>query len=79
MINTNKKNKCDALFFLRHYNDIDHIVPVIYKWSKSGHRCTVVFLIGFSDASEDYRIQFISTLACVKVLDIRDLLTGIDL
>lgn len=67
----------EALFFLRHYNDIDHIVPVIYKWSGSGRRCTVV-LIGFADVRKDYRIQFISTLACVKVLDIRDLLTWTD-
>ena len=67
----------EALFFLRHYNDIDHIVPVIYKWSGSGRRCTVV-MIGFADVRKDYRIQFISTLACVKVLDIRDLLTWTD-
>ncbi|SCY77845.1 hypothetical protein SAMN05216420_11841, partial [Nitrosospira sp. Nl5] len=28
-----------ALFFLRHYNDIDHITPVISKWIASGHTC----------------------------------------
>ncbi len=67
----------EALFFLRHYNDIDHIVPVIYKWSQSGHQCTVV-LIGFTNIRKDYRIQFISTLACVKVLSIHDLLTPVD-
>lgn len=67
-----------ALFFLRHYNDIDHIVPVIYKWSRSGHICTVV-LIGFTDVRQDYRIQFISSLACVKVFDLRELMTRADL
>lgn len=71
-------NKRNALFFLRHYNDIDHIVPVIYKWSKAGHRCTVV-LIGFNAVNTDYRIRFISTLSRVRVLDIRDVLGGVDL
>jgi hypothetical protein len=66
-----------ALFFLRHYNDIDHIVPVIYKWSRSGHCCTVI-LIGFSDVRADYRIRYISKLARVKVFDFRELVTGID-
>ena len=36
-----------ALFFLRHYNDIDHITPVIYKWTSKGHTCDIV-LIGNS-------------------------------
>ncbi|SFK61511.1 hypothetical protein SAMN05216302_101096 [Nitrosomonas aestuarii] len=61
----------------RHYNDIDHITPVVYKWSRSGYRCTVI-LIGFADVSNDYRIQFLSMLACVRVIDIRVLLTGTD-
>ncbi|SET24747.1 hypothetical protein SAMN05216326_1178 [Nitrosomonas marina] len=66
-----------ALFFLRHYNDIDHIVPVIYKWSRSGFRCTVV-LISFSSIARDYRIQFIASLAGVKVLNIQNILTTAD-
>ena len=50
-----------ALFFLRHYNDIDHITPVIYKWIDSGHSCDVV-MIGSSQFQNDYRIEFLRKL-----------------
>jgi len=33
-----------ALFFLRHYNDIDHITPVISKWIDRGHVCDIVLI-----------------------------------
>ncbi|MDQ3185511.1 MAG: hypothetical protein M3Q16_03415, partial [Pseudomonadota bacterium] len=62
-----------ALFFLRHYNDIDHITPVIYKWVDSGHICDVV-LIGNSRFRDDYRIKFLSELKGVRLAYIGDLL-----
>ena len=67
-----------ALFFLRHYNDIDHIVPVIYKWSRAGHDSTVI-LLGQADAGNDYRIQFISSLDRVRLIPLAALLTRPDL
>ncbi len=59
-----------ALFFLRHYNDIDHVTPVIYKWVKSGHQCDVV-LIGSTKFRHDFRIKYLSTLEGVRVAHVR--------
>lgn len=59
-----------ALFLLRHYNDIDHITPVIVRWVESNHSCDVV-LIGNPKFLQDYRIQFLSTLSGVVVTLIR--------
>jgi len=63
-----------ALFFLRHYNDIDHITPVISKWSESGHESLVV-LLGSTRFLKDYRIKFLGTLDRVRVVHIRRLLS----
>jgi hypothetical protein len=66
-----------ALFFLRHYNDIDHITPVIHKWVGSGHVCDVV-LIGNSRFSNDYRIEYLSKLKGVRLAYIGDLLPRVE-
>ena len=65
-----------ALFFLRHYNDIDHITPVISKWSESGHESLVV-LLGSPKFLKDYRIKFLGKLDRVRVAHIRHLLSPI--
>ncbi|SDW89449.1 hypothetical protein [Nitrosomonas communis] len=65
-----------ALFFLRHYNDIDHITPVISKWIESGHTCDVI-LIGHPKFRDDYRIQYLASLAAVRVAHIRELLPAL--
>jgi len=61
-----------ALFFLRHYNDIDHITPVISKWIESGHQCDVV-LIGSAKFLNDYRIKYLRTLNGVSVAHVRQI------
>ncbi len=61
-----------ALFFLRHYNDIDHITPVITQWVAAGHRCDVV-LIGAFRFRYDYRVKYLSTLEGVRVAHMREL------
>jgi hypothetical protein len=66
-----------ALFFLRHYNDIDHITPVISKWIESGHVCDVV-LIGNAKFLDDYRIEFLSKLDGARVAHIRELLPPLE-
>lgn len=66
-----------ALFFLRHYNDIDHITPVIHKWMGSGHTCDIV-LIGNSRFRNDYRIEFLRKLAGVRMAYIGDLLPPLE-
>jgi hypothetical protein len=47
-----------SLFFLRHYNDIDHITPVMYEWMKSGHSATAV-VYSLPEYLDDYRLQFL--------------------
>jgi len=66
-----------ALFFLRHYNDIDHITPVIFKWTESGHICDIV-LIGNPKFRSDYRIEFLSKLTGIRVAHFRDLLPPLE-
>lgn len=66
-----------ALVFLRHYNDIDHITPVIFKWVESGHRCDVV-LLGKKQFSRDYRIEFLKKLNGVRVIHIHELLSTLE-
>lgn len=66
-----------AFFFLRHYNDIDHITPVIYKWIDSGHTCDIV-LIGNSRFRNDYRIEFLRKLTGVRMAYIGDLLPPVE-
>ncbi|HVW63731.1 MAG TPA: hypothetical protein VHB01_01860 [Nitrosospira sp.] len=62
-----------ALFFLRHYNDIDHITPVISKWIEAGHQCDVI-LIGNPKFRQDHRIKFLNRLDRVRIAHIHDLL-----
>ena len=66
-----------ALFFLRHYNDIDHVTPVIYKWTQSGHQCDVV-LIGSMQFRRDFRIKYLSQLQGVRVAHMRELFSLIE-
>ncbi|MCW5601315.1 hypothetical protein [Nitrosomonas sp.] len=64
-----------ALFFLRHYNDIDHITPVISKWVDSGHSCDVV-LIGAQRFRRDFRIAYLSQLSGVRAAHIREIFSS---
>ncbi len=65
-----------AVFFLRAYNDTDHLTPVIWKWATTtGLPSTVVMRTG-KETLQDYRIQFISKLPGVKVIHISDLFLG---
>ena len=61
-----------ALFFLRHYNDIDHITPIISKWIESGHQCDVI-LIGSAKFRNDFRMMYLETLDGVRVSHVREL------
>jgi len=47
------------LFFLRHYNDIDHIVPVIYKWLHTSQGQAHVIITTDREYLDDYRIKFL--------------------
>ncbi len=47
-----------ALFFLRHYNDIDHMVPVMHAWLSAGHRATAV-VYSLPEYLNDFRLQML--------------------
>jgi len=63
-----------ALFFLRHYNDIDHITPVVHKWIEQGHHCDVV-LMGARHFREDFRVVYLAGLDGVRVARIDEILS----
>jgi hypothetical protein len=49
-----------TLFFIRRYNDIDHIVPIIYKACLSGNLNTRVLCLDHKiDFKSDFRIKFL--------------------
>ena len=49
------------LFFVRRYNDVDHIVPIIYRMAKDGVKDIKVFCINFQfDIKRDFRISFLT-------------------
>jgi hypothetical protein len=67
-----------ALFFLRHYNDIDHVTPVIYKWVSRDHEADVV-LMGDARFLDDFRLTFLAAQANTRISHIDTLLSGPEL
>jgi len=67
-----------ALVFLRHYNDIDHITPVVHKWAERGHAADVV-LMGDRNYLTDYRIAYLASLNGVSVAYIGEILSRAEL
>lgn len=66
-----------ALFFLRHYNDIDHVTPVVHQWIQSGHQCDVV-LIGSAQFRNDFRVKYLGRLQGVRVAHMKELFSPVD-
>ncbi len=54
------------LFFIRHFNDIDHFTPIVWRMQKDGYPVTVCCMNPGYDIRNDYRLQFLSELG-VKV------------
>ena len=54
-----------VLFLLRSYNDIDHIVPIIWKCRQCKLDC--YYLLVESDHSRDYRIEFIKKSGAIRI------------
>ena len=57
-------------FFLRAYNDIDHIAPIIWKFIKKNQKPIVIFHTDV-EYQNDYRINFLQSEGEVEI--IRDL------
>ncbi len=55
-------------FFLRAYNDIDHIAPVIWKFIKKKQNPLIVFTTNI-DYKNDYRIQFLISEGPVEIIE----------
>ncbi len=64
-----------ALFFLRHYNDIDHITPVVYKWAHLTGIPARVVIRTDRTYLQDYRIRFLQQQPNVSVSWIGEFLT----
>lgn len=47
------------VFFVRRYNDIDHITPIIYKFALEGVNCSIYCLNPSFDIYSDYRLEFL--------------------
>ncbi|MFC1875742.1 hypothetical protein ACFL2E_00500 [Thermodesulfobacteriota bacterium] len=47
------------LFFVRHFNDIDHLTPVAWKLHKGSHKVAVYCMDLRYDIQQDYRLRFL--------------------
>ena len=54
------------LFFVRDFNDIDHITPVVWKMKRGNYPVAVYCINPEYDIQSDYRLNFLKELG-VKV------------
>lgn len=59
------------LFFIREFNDIDHITPIVWKMRRDNYPVAVYCLNPEYDLQNDYRLQFLKRLG-IKVNFIYD-------
>ena len=50
------------LFFVRHFNDIDHLTPVVWKMKKANHPVAVYCMNPRFDYRSDYRLGFLKDM-----------------
>ncbi|MCK4416141.1 MAG: hypothetical protein KAU84_03220, partial [Thermoplasmatales archaeon] len=62
-----------AFFFLRHNNDIDHSVPVLYKWLTTENIPTDIIVPTSRELVNDERIQFLKQYKNANIYYIGDL------
>ena len=61
----------NIVFFLRAYNDVDHMTPIIWKFIKKGKTPIVVFHTNLP-FKDDYRIRFLQKEGSIKILSMPD-------
>jgi hypothetical protein len=49
------------LFFVRHFNDIDHITPVVWKMKQDDYPVAVYCMNPRYDVGSDYRLRFLKS------------------
>jgi UDP-N-acetylglucosamine:LPS N-acetylglucosamine transferase len=54
------------LFFIRHFNDIDHMTPIIWKMARNNYPVSVYCIEPARDIKNDYRLKFL-TMNGVKI------------
>ena len=47
------------LFCVRHFNDIDHITPVVWKMKQDSYPVAVYCINPRYDITDDYRLKFL--------------------
>jgi len=62
-----------AVFFLRHNNDIDHIVPVLYKWLSTENIPTDIIITTKKSLLHDPRIEVLKQFDLANIFHINDL------
>ncbi len=72
--NSKELLRSDIVFCFWSYNDIDHMVPIIYRISNDDSRVKVTCVIFnlTEDYHTDYRVQFLSSLG-IRIIHIADL------
>ena len=73
MKNNENSKKEKIFFFLRHNNDIDHIVPIIYKWLLNEKIETNVIITTKRKHLTDYRINILKKFKHANIVYITDL------
>jgi len=70
-----KSNQYDVLFFMRAYNDIDHLTPVAYKIKQINNNLNIACIIVAvdKDYSHDFRLEYIKKSG-IDIYNIYDLL-----
>ena len=74
-----KNDKTKIFFFLRHNNDIDHIVPVIYKWLLTEKIQANVIITTKRKYLNDYRINILRKFKHVNIVYIADIFKKLSL
>ncbi len=64
-----------GLFFLRHYNDIDHVTPVMWEWMRCGHGAVAV-VYSMPEYLDDYRLGFLKKSESFELRYIDDFLSS---
>jgi len=75
-MNTTEKNKdYDVLFFMRAYNDVDHLSPVAYKLKQLNSNLKIACILSAvdKDFSNDFRLNFLKNNN-IEVLNIFNIL-----
>lgn len=62
------------VYLPRRPNDLDHIVPVLWHWLRSGAGSVEVAPIGSPTLAEDPRLKFLGRYECFKLWDLQQLL-----